>query len=118
MQTFDINYCSAEKFFQDYLQLKSGKLFVQAEEPFSPKTHLALNITVPRIDYAFQLNGVRDSPDPVPVAVAVSFSASFKQCAGVGTAPRGRGSWRRTIGSGRYLTFPGDRMPFPRTGGI
>ncbi len=58
MQTFDINYRSAEKFFQDYLQLKAGKLFVQAEEPFSPKTRLTLNITVPRIDYAFQLNGI------------------------------------------------------------
>jgi hypothetical protein len=58
MKPFDINYRSAEKFFQDYLQLKTGKLFVQADEPFAPKTQLALNISVPRIDYVFQLNGI------------------------------------------------------------
>ena len=57
MKPFDINYRSAEKFFQDYLQLKDGKLFVVTEDPFSPKTQLAVNISVPRIDYAFQLNG-------------------------------------------------------------
>ena len=58
MKAFDLNYRSAEKFFQDYLQLKSGKLFVVAEEPFAPKTPLRVNITAPRIDYAFQLNGM------------------------------------------------------------
>ncbi|MCP4630847.1 MAG: hypothetical protein GY850_46165 [bacterium] len=58
MKVFAINYRSAEKFFQDYLQLKDGKLFVVAEEPFAPKTPLAVNITAPRIDYAFQLNGI------------------------------------------------------------
>jgi len=58
MKPFDINYHSAEKFFQDYLQLKDGKLFVVTEDPFAPKTQLAVNISVPRIDYAFQLNGV------------------------------------------------------------
>jgi HEAT repeat protein len=58
METFDINYRSAEKFFQDYLQLKDGKLFVVAEDPFAPKTKLTVNITVPRIEYAFQLNGI------------------------------------------------------------
>jgi len=57
MKLFDINYRSAEKFFQDYLQLKDGKLFVVAEDPLAPKTPLAVNISVPRIDYAFQLNG-------------------------------------------------------------
>ncbi len=58
LKPFDINYRSAEKFFQDYLQLKTGKLFVPAEDPLPLKTHLALNISVPRIDYAFQLNGI------------------------------------------------------------
>jgi HEAT repeat protein len=57
MKPFDINYRSAEKFFQDYLQLKEGKLFVVAEEPFPPKTQLAVNFPVPRIDYTFQLDG-------------------------------------------------------------
>lgn len=58
MKPFDINYRSAEKFFQDYLQLKAGKLFVQADDPLPVKTHLALSISVPRIDYVFQLEGV------------------------------------------------------------
>jgi hypothetical protein len=58
MKPFDINYRSAEKFFQDYLQLKEGKLFVTADDPLPPKTHLALNISVPRIEYAFQLEGI------------------------------------------------------------
>lgn len=57
MKPFDINYRSAEKFFQDYLQLKEGKLFVVAEEPFPPQTQLAVNFPVPRIDYTFQLDG-------------------------------------------------------------
>ena len=56
--TFDINYRSAEKFFQDYLQLKEGALFVRADKPEPPKTPLVINMTVPRIDYAFQLNGI------------------------------------------------------------
>lgn len=55
---FDINYRSAEKFFQDYLQLKSGKLFVQADNPVPKDSPLALNFCVPRIDYTFQLNGI------------------------------------------------------------
>jgi HEAT repeat protein len=55
---FDINYRSAEKFFQDYLQLKEGKLFVQAENPEPKDSLLALNFCVPRIDYNFQLNGI------------------------------------------------------------
>ena len=55
--TFDINYRSAEKFFQDYLQIKEGALFVHAEKPEPPDTPLAINIAVPRIDYAFRLNG-------------------------------------------------------------
>ncbi len=54
---FNINYRSAEKFFQDYLQLKQGALFVRADNPLSPKSQLAVNISVPRIDYAFQLRG-------------------------------------------------------------
>ncbi len=58
MKPFDINYRSAEKFFQDYLQLKDGKLFLVTEDPFAPKTQLTVNISVPRIDYAFQLNGI------------------------------------------------------------
>ncbi len=58
MKSIDINYRSAEKFFQDYLQLKAGKLFLPADEPRPIKTQLVLNITVPRIDYAFQLNGI------------------------------------------------------------
>jgi hypothetical protein len=58
MKAFDINYRSAEKFFQDYLQLKDSKLFAVTEEPFAPKTQLAVNISVPRIDYSFQLNGI------------------------------------------------------------
>jgi hypothetical protein len=58
LTTFDINYRSAEKFFQDYLQLKQGALFVRAEKPEPPDTPLVINITVPRIDYAFQLNGI------------------------------------------------------------
>lgn len=58
MKPFDINYRSAEKFFQDYLQIKESKLFVEAEDPFAPRTQLALNFSVPRIDYAFQLNGI------------------------------------------------------------
>ncbi len=57
MKPFDINYRSAEKFFQDYIQLKEGTLFVAAEDPYSPKTQLAVNFSVPRIDYTFQLNG-------------------------------------------------------------
>ncbi|UCD80914.1 MAG: HEAT repeat domain-containing protein [Desulfobacterales bacterium] len=55
---FDINYRSAEKFFQDYLQLKAGKLFVQAENPVPKDSPLALNFSVPRIDYTFQINGI------------------------------------------------------------
>ncbi|MBW2429966.1 MAG: hypothetical protein JRF56_13470 [Deltaproteobacteria bacterium] len=55
---FDINYRSAEKFFQDYLQLREAALFVRSDDPVPPKTELAINITVPRIDYAFQLKGV------------------------------------------------------------
>jgi HEAT repeat protein len=55
---FNINYRSAEKFFQDYLQLKEGVLFVRAENPVSPKSKLTVNISVPRIDYAFQLEGI------------------------------------------------------------
>ena len=58
MKPFNVQYRSAEKFFQDYLQLKSGKLFVSADNPLPLKTRLALNISVPRIDYAFQLNGI------------------------------------------------------------
>ena len=58
MKSIDINYRSAEKFFQDYLQLKTGKLFLPADEPKPVKTQLVLNVTVPRIDYAFQLNGI------------------------------------------------------------
>jgi len=58
MKPFNVNYRSAEKFFQDYLYLKSGKIFVTADDPLPPKTQLALNISVPRIDYVFQLNGV------------------------------------------------------------
>jgi len=58
MKPFDINYRSAEKFFQDYLQLKAGRLFVPADEPLPVKTQLALNVSVPRIDYSFQLNGI------------------------------------------------------------
>ena len=58
MKPFDINYRSAEKFFQDYLQLKEGSLFVVAEDPFAPKTQLAVNFSIPRIDYTFQLNGI------------------------------------------------------------
>ena len=54
----DINYRSAEKFFQDYLQLKKGALFVRDDKPHPPKSPLAINILVPRIDYAFQLKGV------------------------------------------------------------
>ncbi|CAB1064973.1 ClpB protein [Olavius sp. associated proteobacterium Delta 1] len=57
MKPFDINYRSAEKFFQDYLQLKQGVLFVRTENPIQQKAHLTLNISVPRVDYAFQLNG-------------------------------------------------------------
>jgi HEAT repeat protein len=57
MKPFDINYRSAEKFFQDYLQLKEGALFVRTENPIQQKTPLTLNISVPRVDYAFQLNG-------------------------------------------------------------
>lgn len=55
---FDISYRSAEKFFQDYLQLKGGKLFVQADNPVPKDSLLALNFSVPRIDYTFQLNGI------------------------------------------------------------
>ena len=55
---FDITYRSAEKFFQDYLQLKEGKLFVQAENPVPKDSPVALNFSVPRIDYTFQLNGI------------------------------------------------------------
>jgi len=55
---FDLNYRSAEKFFQDYLQLKAGKLFLQSENPMPKDAPLALNISVPRIDYSFQLNGI------------------------------------------------------------
>lgn len=58
LKPFDINYRSAEKFFQDYLQLRKGALFVRSDDPEPPKTELAINITVPRIDYAFQLKGV------------------------------------------------------------
>ena len=58
MKPFNVNYRSAEKFFQDYLDLKSGRIFVTADDPLPPKTQLALNISVPRIDYVFQLNGV------------------------------------------------------------
>jgi hypothetical protein len=54
----DINYRSAEKFFQDYLQLRGGQLFVQTDKPMSKDTPLALNFSVPRIDYNFQLNGI------------------------------------------------------------
>jgi len=54
----DINYRSAEKFFQDYLQIKEGQLFVQSDKPMSKDTPLALNFSVPRIDYNFQLNGI------------------------------------------------------------
>ena len=55
---FDLNYRSAEKFFQDYLQLKEGKLFLQSENPMPKDSPLALNVSVPRIDYTFQLNGI------------------------------------------------------------
>ena len=55
---FDINYRSAEKFFQDYIQLREGLLFVRSDDPAPPETELAINITVPRIDYAFQLHGI------------------------------------------------------------
>ena len=58
MKSTEINYRSAEKFFQDYLQLKSGRLFVPADDPMPVKTQLTLNITVPRIEYLFQLNGI------------------------------------------------------------
>lgn len=58
LTTFDINYHSAEMFFQDYLQLKEGALFVRADKPEPPDTPLVINMTVPRIDYAFQLNGI------------------------------------------------------------
>ena len=55
---FDINYRSAEKFFQDYIQLREGSLFIRSDNPAPPNTELAINIAVPRIDYAFQLNGI------------------------------------------------------------
>jgi hypothetical protein len=55
---FDISYRSAEKFFQDYLQLKGGKLFVQADNPVAKDSLLALNFSVPRIDYTFQMRGI------------------------------------------------------------
>jgi HEAT repeat protein len=55
---FDFNYRSAEKFFQDYLQLKGGKLFVPADNPVPKDSLLVLNFSVPRIEYSFQLNGV------------------------------------------------------------
>lgn len=55
---FNINYRSAEKFFQDYLQLKEGVLFLHAENPFPLKSKLTVNISVPRIEYAFQLEGL------------------------------------------------------------
>ena len=58
MKPFNVQYRSAEKFFQDYLQLKAGQLFVSTDNPLPPKTQLALNISVPRIDYDFQLNGI------------------------------------------------------------
>jgi hypothetical protein len=55
---FDINYRSAEKFFHDYLQLREGALFVRTEKPEPPKTPMVITFTVPRIDYAFKLNGI------------------------------------------------------------
>jgi len=58
LRPLDINYRSAEKFFNDYLQLKQGALFVLAGNPEPPKTKFALNISVPRIDYTFQLTGI------------------------------------------------------------
>lgn len=58
MKSIEINYRSAEKFFQDYLQLKSGRLFVPDDDPEPQKTQVVLNVSVPRIDYAFQLNAI------------------------------------------------------------
>jgi hypothetical protein len=54
----EISYRSAERFFQDYLLLKGGELFVRSDNPAAKNSKLSLNIVVPEIDYAFRVDGI------------------------------------------------------------
>ena len=53
----EIRYRSAERFFQDYLLLKGGELFVRSKNPVAKHSKLSLKIAVPGIDYSFQVKG-------------------------------------------------------------
>jgi HEAT repeat protein len=56
-RAINLKYRSAERFHQDYKQLRKGHLFLPAKKVLPRKTILALHISVPGIDQVFVANG-------------------------------------------------------------
>ena len=64
-KAINLKYRSAERFHQDYKQLRKGHLFLPANKVLPRKTIIALHISVPGVDQVFEIDGaIISSLDP------------------------------------------------------